>query len=181
VDVVIRWWLRWKDNIPAETVTPPISGQVQFTMRTRRNAPLLEAPVEFTEVLPWLQENHTAIVSTVGASGKAQATVVSAAPLDGKIAFVSKGRTIKVKNVRRSGRCTVTLIKLDTRRYITVEGPAVAHSWDDTGDAEMLALLRGAYSAAERDPAGWDDFDKSMREEKREIVLVTPERVYGSI
>ena len=45
----------------------------------------------------------------------------------------------------------------------------------------MLSLLRGAYSAAGRDPAGWGDFEWSMREEQRAVVLVSPERVYGSL
>ena len=137
--------------------------------------------MEFDDVIPFLQLTNTAVVTTVGSSGRAQATVVSAAPYDGKIAFVSRGHTMKVRNVRRSGRCAVTLIKLDTRRYITVEGPAAARGWADTNPEELLSLLRGAYAAAGRDPERWDDFDRSMQDEDRTVVLVTPERVYGSI
>ena len=136
--------------------------------------------MELSEVLPFLEENHLAVVTTVGASGKAQSTVVSAALYDGKMSFVSRGHTMKVKNVRRSGRCSVTLIRPHDTRYVTVEGPAVAHGWDDTPPEELLSLLRGAYGAAGRDTAA-DDFESRMREEQRTVVLVTPERVYGSV
>ena len=136
--------------------------------------------MELSEVLPFLEENHLAVVTTVGASGKAQSTVVSAALYDGKMSFVSRGGTMKVKNVRRSGRCSVTLIRPHDTRYVTVEGPAVAHGWDDTPPEALLSLLRGAYGAAGRDTDA-DDFESRMREEQRTVVLVTPERVYGSI
>ena len=136
--------------------------------------------MELSEVLPFLDENHLAVVTTVGASGKAQATVVSAAFYDGKMSFVSRGHTMKVKNVRRSGRCSVTLLRPHDTRYVTVEGPAVAHGWDDTAPEELLSLLRGAYGAAGRKTDA-DDFESRMREEQRTVVLVTPERVYGSI
>ena len=136
--------------------------------------------MELSEVLPFLEENHLAVVTTVGASGKAQSTVVSAALYDGKVSFVSRGGTMKVKNGRRSGRCSVTLIRPHDTRYVTVEGPAVVHGWDDTPPEALLSLLRGAYGAAGRDTDA-DDFESRMREEQRTVVLVTPERVYGSI
>ena len=83
--------------------------------------------MEFSEAAAFLQENRLAVVTTVGPSGRAQSTVVGAAPHEGKIVFVTRGSTVKMKNLRRNGRCTVTVIKPDTRRYVTVEGPATAH------------------------------------------------------
>ena len=137
--------------------------------------------MDFNENLSFFQENHLAVVGTVSGSGKAQSTVVSAGLHDGKIVFVSREGTQKVKNVRREGRCAVTHIKIDTRRYITVEGPAVAQGWDDNDDATQLALVEAAYASIGRPRSNWDDFDKAMREERRAVVMVTPERVYGSI
>ena len=60
--------------------------------------------MELSEALPFLQENHLAVVTTIGPSGRPQSTVVSAALYEGKLAFVSRQRTSKVKNTRRSGR-----------------------------------------------------------------------------
>jgi len=137
--------------------------------------------LDFDEVLPFLQANHTAIVATVGASGSAQSTVVSAGPYDGRIGFVSRARTLKVKNASRRGRATVTILRPSDNRYVTVEGPATVHGWDNTGRAELLKLLRTVYSAVGRSPDRWQDFDGTMEEEQRTVVLVSPQRVYGSM
>ncbi len=137
--------------------------------------------MELSEALPFLEANHLAVVSTVGASGRAQATVVSAGLVDGQVSFVSRGETIKVRNARRSGQCSITVINPENTRYVTVQGAASVHGWNDTDEATLLGLLRKAYSGAGRPPESWNDFDASMREEQRTVVLVTPERVYGSL
>ncbi len=136
--------------------------------------------MEFSEALPFLEENHMAVVTTIGQSGRAQSTVVSAAPLNGRMAFVSREGTSKVRNIRRGTRCAVTLIKPDTRRYVTVEGPATAQGFGDTDEAELLDLMGAAYVAAGRSLSAWDDFAGAMKEQQRAVLLVTPERVYGS-
>lgn len=137
--------------------------------------------MELTEALPFIEANHFALVSTVGASGRAQTTVVSAGLLDGQVAFVSRADTVKVRNVRRSGQCSVTLVNPDNRRYVTVQGAAAVHGWDNTDETALLDLLRRAYGSAGRPSESWNDFDASMRNEQRTVVLVTPERVYGSL
>ena len=137
--------------------------------------------MDYNEVLPFLQGNHLAVITTVGSSGRAQSTVVRAGAYDGKMAFVSREPTVKVKNVRRGGRCVVTSIKPDNTRFVTVEGPAAVTSWGDVSDDDLLSLLRDVYTAVGRPPSSWDDFDGSMRKEQRCVVIVEPERVYGSI
>jgi PPOX class probable F420-dependent enzyme len=136
--------------------------------------------MEWKEALPLLQDNHTGIAISVSPKGRAQATVVSTAVLDGKVGFASRGYTVKVKNIQRSGRATITVIKLDTRRYVTVEGPASIEPWQDT--PAHLKRLKELYSAMGRAPKGSDEeFAKQMRSEERNIVLITPERLYGSL
>ena len=137
--------------------------------------------MDFSEVLPFLDENHTAVVSTVSSSGAAQATVVSAGPYDGHVAFVSRGTTVKVRNASRSGRATVTVLRKADNRYVTVEGPATVRGWDNTSRADLLALLRQVYIAVGRAPKPGADFDKTMEEEQRTVVLVAPKRIYASL
>jgi PPOX class probable F420-dependent enzyme len=136
--------------------------------------------MEWKEALPLLQENHTGIAISVTPKGRAQATVVSTAVLDGKVGFASRGYTVKVKNIQRTGRATVTVIKLDTRRYVTVEGPASIEPWQDA--KAHIKRLKDLYVAMGRAPKGTDEeFAQQMREEERNLVLVTPERLYGSL
>ena len=136
--------------------------------------------MEWTEALPLLKENHTAVAISVTPNGRAQSTIVSTAVLDGKVGFASRPRTVKLKNIQRTGRATVTVIKLDNRRYVTVEGPATIEPWQDT--PAHIKRLKGLYVAMGRAPKGTDEeFARQMREEERSLVLVSPERVYGSL
>lgn len=136
--------------------------------------------MDWKEALPLLQENHTGVAISVTPKGRAQATVVSTAVLDGKIGFASRPRTVKLKNIERSGRAAVTVIKLDTRRYVTVEGPASIEPWQDS--QEHIKRLKDFYVSMGRAHKGADeDFARQMRDEQRSLVLVTPERIYGSL
>ncbi|MEK9659349.1 MAG: TIGR03618 family F420-dependent PPOX class oxidoreductase [Chloroflexota bacterium] len=135
----------------------------------------------YEQVAGFLAEHHLAVVATVGASGRAQNTVVSAGPVDGRIAFVSRDQTAKVRNSRRTGRATVTVVNPANKRYVTVEGPTELHPWDAAREAACIALLGRAYAAAGRPTERWEDFPATMREEQRTVVLVTPERIYGSL
>jgi hypothetical protein len=120
--------------------------------------------MEWKEALPLLQENHAGVAISVTPKGRAQSTVVSTALLDGKLGFASRPHTV---------------IKLDTRRYVTVEGPASIEPWQDT--PAHIKRLKDLYSAMGRAPKGDDEFARQMRDEQRTLILVTPERVYGSL
>ena len=136
--------------------------------------------MEWKEALPLLQENHTGVAISVTSKGRAQSTIVSTAVLDDKLGFASRGYTVKVKNIERTGRATVTVIKLDTRRYVTVEGPASIETWQDT--KAHIKRLKEFYVSMGRAPKGTDEeFAQQMRDEERNLVLVTPEHLYGSL
>jgi PPOX class probable F420-dependent enzyme len=136
--------------------------------------------MEWKEALPLLQQNHTGVAISVTPKGRAQSTIVSTAVLDGKIGFASRAHTIKLKNIQRTGRATVTVIKLDNRRYVTVEGPASIEPWQDT--PAHIKRLKDLYTAMNRAPKGTDEeFTEQMRDEERSLVLVTPEHLYGSL
>ena len=136
--------------------------------------------MEWKEALPLLQGNHTGVAISVTPKGRAHSTVVSTAVLDGKLGFASRSHTVKLKNIERTGRATVTVIKLDTRRYVTVEGPASIEPWRDT--SAHIERLKDLYVAIGRGPKGTDEeFAQQMRYEERSLVLVTPERLYGSL
>ena len=136
--------------------------------------------MEWKEALSLLQDNHTGVATSVTPDGRAQSTVVSTAVLDGKVGFASRPRTVKLKNIQRTGRATLTVIKLDNRRYVTVEGPASIEPWEDS--QHHIKRLKDLYVSMGRAPKGTDEeFARQMRDEERSIILVTPERLYGSL
>lgn len=136
--------------------------------------------MEWKEALPLLQGNHTGVAVTITPTGRPQSTVVSTAVLDDKVGFASRPRTLKLKNIQRTGRAAVTVIKLDTRRYVTVEGPASVEPWQDT--PAHIKRLKDLYVAMGRAPKGTDEqFAQQMREEQRSLVLINAESLYGSL
>jgi PPOX class probable F420-dependent enzyme len=135
--------------------------------------------MEWKEALPLLQENHTGVAISITPKGRAQSTVVSTAVVDGKVGFASRPRTVKLKNIARTGRVAVTVIKLDSRRYVTVEGPASIEPWQDT--PAHIKRLKDLYMAMGRGGKNDEEFTRQMRDEERSLVLVTPEHIYGSL
>ena len=137
--------------------------------------------MEFNDALAFLEQEHSAVVTTIGRSGLPQATIVRAGPYEGTMAFVVRGGTVKLANLKRDDRCTVLVAKPDWTRYATVEGRAATHRQDNTGEEELRMLLRRVFSAAGGTHSDWEEYDRVMREEARAVVLVTPERVYGRV
>ena len=92
--------------------------------------------------------------------------------MDGKLVFASPAQTAKVRNIQRTGRAGLTVINLDTRRYVTVEGPASFEPWQDT--PAHIKRLKDLYIASARPPKGPDEeFAQQMRKEERGLVFVT--------
>ena len=136
--------------------------------------------MEWKAALPLLRENHTGVAISVTPKGHAQSTIVSIALLDDKLGFASRPRTVKLKNIQRTGRAAITVIKLDNRRYVTVEGPASIEPWQNT--PAYIKRLKDFYASMGRAQKGTDeDFAQQMRAEERSLVLITPEHVYGSL
>ena len=135
--------------------------------------------MNWQEALPLLQKNHTAVAATVTAKGRVQATIVSTAVLDGKVGVAARPRTVKAKNIERTGRAAITVIKLDNRRYVTVEGAASIEPWQDT--PAHIKRLKDFYDSMGRATGNDQEFAKQMREEQRSLILVTPEQLYGSL
>ena len=137
--------------------------------------------MDFSDALPFLEQEHSSIVSTVGRSGLLQSTIVRAGPYESGMAFVVRGGTIKLANLKRDNRCTVLVVKPDWSRFATIEGRAETRRWDDTDHEELRMLLRRVFSAAGGTHDNWEEFDRVMREEQRAVVLVTCDRVYGRV
>ena len=140
--------------------------------------------MDLNEALPLLTENHTAVAITVNKDGRPQSTVVTTGMVDGKLSWISRGRTIKVKNIECTGRATVTVVNLITRRYVTVEGPAVIRYWPDKADQidDHIKLLKDVYIAMDRSPSQSDfEFSETMKNEKRTVISIIPESIYGSL
>ncbi|WP_203827529.1 TIGR03618 family F420-dependent PPOX class oxidoreductase [Actinoplanes palleronii] len=130
-------------------------------------------------------ETGLAVVSTARADLTVQSTLVNTGlishPGDGTpvLAFVTYG-PVKLRNLRE--RPDLAVAFRSGWRYATVEGRAQLAGPDDPQpwlDAERLRLLlREIFTAAGGTHDDWPAYDRTMADDRRAAVLITPTRVY---
>jgi PPOX class probable F420-dependent enzyme len=126
------------------------------------------------------------VVVTRRADHTPHATVVNAGvlghPLTGQrvVAFVAAGMARKLVHLRADPVITVTVRA--GWQWATVEGRAELIGPDDStpdiNGEQLRLLLREVFRAAGGTHDDWDAYDRTMREERRTAVFVTPNRVY---
>lgn len=130
--------------------------------------------------------DHWAVVATSRPNGTIQSTIVTAGvhehPLIGPpmVAFVSRGGTVKLANMRRKPHATVTF--RSAREWVTIEGRAWLIGPDDPADGfepgRLPQLLRDIFAAAGGTHDNWAEYDRVMAAERRTAVYVQLDRVY---
>jgi PPOX class probable F420-dependent enzyme len=138
----------------------------------------------FAELVPL--DHGLCVVSTVRRDGSIQSSVVNAGvlehPLGGGpvVGLVATGGSRKLDHLRADPRTTI--VARAGWRWATVEGGAEIFGPDDPHpdlDGEALRLLlRHIFTAAGGTHEDFDAYDRTMAEERRAAVLVTPHRVY---
>jgi PPOX class probable F420-dependent enzyme len=131
-------------------------------------------------------EHGLAVVATTRADGGVQASVVNAGVIDHPVdadpvvAFVARGRTQKLVNLRRRRR--LTLVVRHGWEWVAVEGDVDLAGPDDhllgLSAEDRRLLLRRIFTAAGGTHDDLDEYDRVMLAERRTAVLVRPERVY---
>ncbi len=131
-------------------------------------------------------ERGLCVVATLRRDGSIQASVVTAGvlehPLTGvpMVAFVARGGTVKLANLRRAGRGTIVFRA--GREWVAVEGRTWLVGPDDPLDGvepgRLPQLLRDIFTAAGGTHEDWPTFDRVMAEERRAAVFVQLDRVY---
>jgi PPOX class probable F420-dependent enzyme len=98
------------------------------------------------------------------------------------VAFVSAGEALKIAHLRADP--TVSVVIRAGWQWVAVEGRAQLIGPDDphaeVDDERLRVLLREIFTAAGGTHDDWDDYDRTMREQRRTAVLVAPTRVYSN-
>ena len=128
------------------------------------------------------------IISTLREDGTIQTSLVNsgviAHPVTGEqvVAFVALGGSLKLRILRARPRLTVTV--RGGWEWCAAEGSAELIGPDDPRDgvdAERLRLLlREIFTAAGGTHDDWDTYDRTMAEQGRTAVLITPARIYSN-
>ena len=133
-------------------------------------------------------DHNWAVIATGRRDGSVQATIVTAGvmahPLGGQptVAFVARGGTVKLRNLRRDPRATI--IFRAGREWVTVEGAVSLIGPDDLPAGFQASavpqLLRDVFTAAGGTHDNWPEYDRVMAEERRTAVFVDMDRVYSN-
>jgi len=129
-----------------------------------------------------------AVVSTLRADQTIQASLINAgiiahpATTDPVLAFVTYGR-VKLTNLR--ARPQIALTFRNGWQWATVEGRAELAGPDDpqsflSHSDDLRLLLRAAFIACGGTHDDWAEYDRTMAEQRRTVVLVAPTRVYSN-
>jgi PPOX class probable F420-dependent enzyme len=133
------------------------------------------------------KEQGLTVISTLRADSSIQSSLVNAGvmthPLTGAevLAFVTYGK-VKLGNLRARALLTATV--RSGWQWAAVEGSVELIGPDDPHpdvDAERLRLLlREIFVAAGGTHDDWDAYDRTMVEQHRTAVFVTPSRIYSN-
>ncbi len=128
-----------------------------------------------TEHDEFLRTHRWALVTTVGASGTPQVTMV-AYHWDGRdLAMSIRSTAVKWRNLLARPDIAVTVV--DDRRFLTVSGHADAVSADPEREALTLRVLA---SLLPEDAAFLQqEIDRGLDASKRVIIRLTPQRAVG--
>jgi PPOX class probable F420-dependent enzyme len=138
----------------------------------------------FAELVP--RDHGLCVLSTTRADGSVQASVVNAGvlrhPVTGAdvVGLVARGDARKLSHLRADPRATIVVRA--GWQWAAVEGSVELIGPDDLAprlDAEARRiLLRDVFRAAGGTHDDWDAYDRTMSDERRAVVLITPTRVY---
>lgn len=128
------------------------------------------------EIAGFLDEQRTAVLATVGATGHPHLVAMWFAPIDGRLWFETKVKSQKVINIRRNPAVTVAVeagLTYDELRGVSFEGTAVIRDDPDT-------IHRVGVAVWERYNGPYTDDQAphvAAMMNKRVVIEVIPQRV----
>ncbi|MEE9284610.1 MAG: PPOX class F420-dependent oxidoreductase [Dehalococcoidia bacterium] len=132
-------------------------------------------------VRAFVTENHMAVLTAHRKSGGLQMSVVTSGPYRDGVAFTTTEDRAKLINLRRDPRCALLVSKRDWWGYVVLDGKAEILAADNTDAEELRLALREVYrAAAGQEHPDWEEYDQAMRDERRAVVIVLPDQVYGA-
>ena len=133
------------------------------------------------KVREFASQTHFGVVTTFRRNGAAQMSIISCGPMRDGIAFTVTEDRVKLKNLRRDPRCTLLVSQEAWRPFVVLEGRAEILSANNTDPDELRLALRETYRAASgQEHPDWEEYDQAMRDDRRSVIIVVPEHVYGA-
>jgi PPOX class probable F420-dependent enzyme len=132
-------------------------------------------------VREFASQTHRGVLTTFRRNGAAQMSIVSCGPYRNGVAFTTTADRAKLLNLKRNPRCSLLISQEDWWGYVVLEGHAEVLSADNTDAEEFRMALRDAYRAASgTEHPNWEEYDRAMIDDRRSVIIVVPDRIYGT-
>lgn len=128
----------------------------------------------------FISSNDKAVLSTFRRSGAAQLSIVSVGPYGEGAAFTTTEDRAKLWNLRRDPRCSLLVSHDSWWGFVVLEGSARIMSPDNTDAEELRQAFREVYRSISGEHPDWDEYDRAMVNDRRAVIVVVPERIYGT-
>ena len=133
------------------------------------------------KVREFAAQTNRGVLTTFRRNGHAQMSIISCGPYRDGVAFTTTESTAKLHNLRRDPRCSLMVSEESWWGYVVLEGQATLLSAHNTDAEELRLALREAYVAASgEEHPDWDEYDQAMRDQRRSVIIVVPEHIYGT-
>ncbi|HUZ76193.1 MAG TPA: PPOX class F420-dependent oxidoreductase [Chloroflexota bacterium] len=127
----------------------------------------------------YARRNHRGVLATIRKDGRPQlSSVAYLLDDDGRVKISVTEDRAKTKNLRRDPRASLQCLDDENWfSYVVLEGTASFIAGE-----EALPALRQVYRAIRgADHPNWQEFDAAMRSERRVLLVIQPERLYGMV
>ena len=129
----------------------------------------------------FVTDNHRGVVTAFRRNGAAQMSIVTCGAFRDGVAFTTTADRAKLGNLKRDPRCSLMVSKEDWWGFVVLEGRAQILGPDNTEAEELRLAFRDVYRAATgEEHSDWNDYDQAMVRDRRSIVIVVPDHVYGT-
>ena len=129
----------------------------------------------------FVAENRRGVLTTFRRNGAAQMSIITRGPYRDGVAFTTTADRAKLANLKRDSRCSLLVSQEDWWGYVVLEGHAQILSADNNdGEGLRLALRETYRTASGTEHPDWEEYDRAMQEQRRSVVIVVPERIYGT-
>ena len=128
----------------------------------------------------FISNNDKAVLSTFRRSGAAQLSIVVVGAYGEGAAFTTTEDRAKLINLRRDPRCSLLVSQDGWWGFVVLEGTARVMTADNTDGEELRQAFRDVYRSISGEHPDWDEYDRAMVEDRRAVVVVVPERIYGT-
>ena len=127
----------------------------------------------------FISNNDKAVLSTFRRNGQAQLSIVVVGVHNDGAAFTTTEDRAKLLNLRRDPRCSLLVSQDSWWGFVVLEGAARIQAADNTDPDELRQAFRDVYRSISGEHPDWDEYDRAMVEDRRAVVIVVPDQIYG--